>query len=540
MESIGMNSLVSDLKPLIAGDVSDAIEALDAVSSDFGGVERKQPRVVVRPIQSADVAAVMKYAITKEINVSTRAAGHSLNGQALSQGGILLDMRSLNQLHELNQDELWFRADAGATWQQIVDVALLEGVIPPVLTNNLDVTLGGTHAAAGLGQSSFRYGSQADNCLSLEVVTATGEILWCSPENNCELFEHVLCGYGQFGIITQVQHRLRRYRPHTRTYFLCYDDLSVLLKDQQTIVQSQLVDSLLTVFSPCILGFSRTENGPRPVVQWFYRIQATFELEKVADLDEATFLSSLNFYRHVHTEDVPFETYVQPLMQVPRPVETANPWLDVMLPASVAQEFIETALARIPSFIDFRSTPIGSFSLLSRHMHRPMFALPEEELILGFGMYPTVPKAHLEPVLKQLEQLSDLGFRLGGKRYLVSWIDFNRYQWQQQFGDYWSTINAMKRQYDPKGILNPGFIEYEEDTLPTLPSTAETPEVVVTARDSAAQSNNMQKSVSLKDQVASSIEATSAPSGLPAKALTLTAIALLAAWLLSGLSYGLI
>ncbi|MBE9060625.1 FAD-binding oxidoreductase [cf. Phormidesmis sp. LEGE 11477] len=537
-----MNSLVSDLQPLIAGDVTDAAEALEAVSGDFGGAVHKRPRVVVRPNSAADIAAVVKYAIAQGLHVSTRAAGHSLNGQALSQDGILLDMRSLNQLHELNQDELWFRADAGTTWQQVVDAALPKGVIPPVLTNNLDVTLGGTHAAAGLGQSSFRYGSQADNCLALEVVTSTGDILWCSPEQNRELFDHVLCGYGQFGIITQVQHRLRRYRPHTRTYFLCYDDLSVLLKDQQKIVQSELVDSLLTVFSPCVLGFSRTENGPRPIVQWFYRIQATLELEQVSDLDETAFLSSLNFYRHVHTEDAAFEAYVQPLMQVPRPVETANPWLDVMLPASAAQEFIETALAQVPSFIDFRATPIGSFSLLSRHLHRPMFAVPQEELILGFGMYPTVPKARLEPVLKQLEQLSDLGFKLGGKRYLVSWIDFNRKQWKQQFGDYWSTLNDMKRRYDPQGIFNPGFIEYEENTCsPMLPSKAATPEAAApTVPINGSPDDSIQDSSVPKEQIAAMGEPTPKASGLPAKALTVTAFALLVAWLLSEFSYSLV
>jgi len=41
--------------------------------------------------------------------------------------------------------------------------------------------MGGTHAA-GLGQNSFRHGSQADNCLGLEVVTGTGDLVWCTPE----------------------------------------------------------------------------------------------------------------------------------------------------------------------------------------------------------------------------------------------------------------------------------------------------------------------------------------------------------------------
>ncbi|MFE4106629.1 FAD-binding protein [Almyronema epifaneia] len=456
-----MKSVVSDLKPIIAGEVSSAADDLAAVSRDFGGVAYKQPQVVVRPQSSSDVAQVVKYAAAQGLTIASRAAGHSLNGQALSEGGILLDMRSLNQLHELQADHLWFKADAGATWQQIVEASLPAGVVPPVLTNNLDVTLGGTHSAAGLGQNSFRYGSQADNCLGLEVVTATGDVVWCSPTENSELFNHVLCGFGQFGIITQVQHRLRKYRSRTRTYFLCYDDLDLALQDQRSLVQAEQVDALLTLFSPCVLGFSRAGGGIRPLIQWFYRIQATFEFESEDEIKEDAFFADLNFYRHIHTEDLAFTQYVQPLMQVPHPVETANPWLDVLLPASAAKEFFETALNLVPSFIDFRTTPMGSFSLLSRNTHMPMFSLPQAELILAFGMYPTVPKARLEPVLKQLDHLTEVGFQKGGKRYLVSWVDFERAQWQKQFGEYWPQVNAMKQKYDPQGLFNPGFIQYE-------------------------------------------------------------------------------
>jgi len=68
-------------------------------------------------------------------------------------------------------------------WKQMVD--LPHGVVPPVLTNNFDVTMGGTHSAAGLGQNSFRHGSQADNCLGLEVV---GEIWFGVHRENSELF----------------------------------------------------------------------------------------------------------------------------------------------------------------------------------------------------------------------------------------------------------------------------------------------------------------------------------------------------------------
>ena len=456
-----MSGIVTDLKQIIAGEVSNKESDLEAVSQDFGNIIKKQPQIVIRPQDSSDVAQAIKYAAQKGLTISSRGAGRSLSGQSLNQGGILLDMRNLNQIDDFCPDELWFQADPGVTWKQVIDTAIPDGVIPPVLTNNFEVTLGGTLCAAGLGLSSFRYGSQADNCLALEVVTGTGDILWCTPEDNSELFYHVLCGYGQFGIITKVKNRLRKYRPYTRSYFLCYDDLDKLLDDAGGLVAQGRIDGLVSLFSPCLQGMSRKESQMKPLIQWFYRMQITVEFDAVNQVNDAELLADLNFYRHIHTEDLTFEQFIQPLGQVPHPVNTANTWIDLLLPGSSAREFIDIALERIPNFLDFRTLPIGSFCLNSRHHKLPMFPLPDDELIIGLGMYPSIPQTQVEVVLQQLNLLTDLGFQMGGKRYMATWAEFDLPQWRSQFGDYWLTVNEIKRKYDPLGILNPGFFKYE-------------------------------------------------------------------------------
>jgi cytokinin dehydrogenase len=457
-----MNSILTDLKKIISGEITNQSSDLEAVSQDFGNIIKKQPQIVIRPQNAHDIAAAIKYANQHGLTISSRAAGRSLSGQSLNAGGILLDMRNLHQIHKLSPDELWFEADAGVTWKEVIDTAIPLGVIPPVLTNNFDVTVGGTLSAAGLGLSSFRYGSQAENCLGLEVVTGTGDIVWCTPEENSELFHHVLCGYGQFGIITKVKSRLRKYRPYTRSYFLCYDDLDKLVHDARGLVAEGKIDGLVSLFSPCLQGMSRAENRMKPLIQWFYRMQITVEFDDVNQINDAELLADLNFYRHIHTEDLTFAQFIQPLGQVPEPVNTANTWIDVLLPGSRAKEFIDIALERVPSFLDFRTLPIGSFCLNSRNHNLPMFPLPDDDLIIGVGMYPTIPKSQVEPVLKQLNLLTDLGFQMGGKRYMATWADFDLAGWRSQFGDYWPRVNDLKRKYDPNGLLNPGFFKYEQ------------------------------------------------------------------------------
>jgi len=88
----------------------------------------------------------------------------------------------------------------------------------------------------GLGVASWRHGTQADNCLELEVVTGAGEIVRCSEGENRDLFDAARCGAGQFGVITEAVLKVRRHPPRFRSFHLLYDDLAALLGDLKTVM----------------------------------------------------------------------------------------------------------------------------------------------------------------------------------------------------------------------------------------------------------------------------------------------------------------
>ncbi|MHC5820637.1 MAG: FAD-binding protein, partial [Nostoc sp.] len=117
------------------------------VSQDFGGIFQKSPQVVVTPQNANDIAQTVKYAAHKGLVVSSRVAGHSLGGQSLNQDGIVLNMRNLDKIRDIQKDQLWFKADAGTSWNQVIDACLPDGLVPPVLTNYFGVSVGGTHSA---------------------------------------------------------------------------------------------------------------------------------------------------------------------------------------------------------------------------------------------------------------------------------------------------------------------------------------------------------------------------------------------------------
>src|SRR5262249_52594418 len=94
-------SLATDLKTLVKGAVADDDAAREAKSTDFGRMLRRVPGVVVRPASADDVAAVLRYARKHAVPVATRGEAHTQTGQSLTDGGILLDLTSLDRIHRV-------------------------------------------------------------------------------------------------------------------------------------------------------------------------------------------------------------------------------------------------------------------------------------------------------------------------------------------------------------------------------------------------------------------------------------------------------
>ena len=170
-------SWTNELAQEISGRVLTDDVAREVVATDFGRVMVRRPQVVVCPASAEDVARVVKFAARNSLTVATRGGGHSQAGQSLSDQ-IVLDMTSLNQVRRVAEDAV--TVQAGIKWRALVEHLAPQRLSPPVLTNNLDVTVGGTLSMGGLGVASWRHGTQADNCLELEVVTGAGEIVRCS------------------------------------------------------------------------------------------------------------------------------------------------------------------------------------------------------------------------------------------------------------------------------------------------------------------------------------------------------------------------
>ncbi|MEU6037993.1 FAD-binding protein [Actinomadura sp. NPDC047616] len=173
---------------------------------DFGGIVRTSPLRVARPSCARDVADAVQQAEADGLAVAARGCGHSTAGESQAPGGVVIDMRGMRAAHEVGRGHV--TVDAGATWREVLDATLPHGLTPPVLTDHLDLTVGGTLSAGGVGGASHVHGTQAANVLELEVVTRQGEIAVCSASRRRGLFDAVRAGMGRYGVITQATLRL--------------------------------------------------------------------------------------------------------------------------------------------------------------------------------------------------------------------------------------------------------------------------------------------------------------------------------------------
>jgi FAD/FMN-containing dehydrogenase len=453
------------LRSGIEGVVLPGAQAHDEFLTNFGRIHHWRPQVVVKPARAEDVLATLDHARRSGLTVSTRGAAHSQSQLAINRDGVLLDMKSMGRILEVDPARRTITVEPGAIWRDVVARSYHHGLIPPVLTNNLSVTVGGTLSVAGIGVASFKYGAQTDNVEELEVATVDGAVHRCSRGQEPELFWGVLSGLGQIGIILKARLRLRPAKPMTRTYDLLYDDARAFMGDARMAMESGRWDDLESWCAPCPQGLKWVGGVRQPFARWFFPFHLTAEFEPGSPPDDAAMLQGLRPYRDVLVDDLPtheFANRLVPVFDIWKRLGTwehIHPWMEVVLPWRTAAEYLDTVLPDLSPGVN-----VGGHVLLwparSSVSEVPLFMHPKEEYLIGFGILPAVPPRMWETVRPRLQAASELAIAMGGKRYLSGWIEFSAEQWREHFGERWEQFASLKRRHDPDGRLNPGFVTF--------------------------------------------------------------------------------
>ena len=183
----------------------------DIARAVWNGAIDRRPRLIARCIGTADVVAAVRFARKHDLEVAIRRGGHNVAGTAVCDDGIVID---LSAMRAVRVDAVGRRAwvQGGALWgdvdheTQAHGLATTGGIVSH--TGVAGLALGG-----GVGWLMRKHGLTVDNLLSVDVVTAEGELLRASEDEHPDLFWALRGGGGNFGVVTSFEFRLHCVGP---------------------------------------------------------------------------------------------------------------------------------------------------------------------------------------------------------------------------------------------------------------------------------------------------------------------------------------
>jgi FAD/FMN-containing dehydrogenase len=183
----------------------------DAARRIWNGAIDRRPAYIARCTGVADVVMAVRFARERDLLVAVRSGGHGVAGHAVCDGGLVIDLSPMKGIR-VDPQARTARAQAGVLWgeldreTQLHELATVGGIVTH--TGIAGLTLGG-----GIGWLMRKYGATVDNLLSVDLVTADGDLVTASADANAELFWGVRGGGGNFGIVTSFEFRVHPVGP---------------------------------------------------------------------------------------------------------------------------------------------------------------------------------------------------------------------------------------------------------------------------------------------------------------------------------------
>ncbi|XVF36042.1 hypothetical protein REPUB_Repub19eG0024400 [Reevesia pubescens] len=472
---------------------------VETASLDFGLLTLAEPLAVLHPSSAQDIAQLVKLAYGSSnhgFTVSARGHGHSINGQAQTTNGVVIQMSGSkgSSRKPPPQPRVWARKRyvdvwGGELWINVLKSTLEYGLAPKSWTDYLYLSVGGTLSNAGISGQAFNHGPQISNVYELDVVTGKGEVLTCSEEQNPKLFHAVLGGLGQFGIITRARISLEPAPQRVRWIRVLYSNFTAFTKDQEYLIslhakpasqKFDYVEGFVIVDEGLINNWRSSFFSPRNPVKIsslsanggvLYCLEITKNYHEstadTIDQEVETLLKKLNFIpTSVFTTDLLFVDFLDRVHKSELKLrskglwEVPHPWLNLFVPKSKMAGFDKGVFKGILG--KKTSGPILIYPMnKNKWDHRSSAVTPDEDVFylvafLRSALDNGEETQSLEYLTNQNRQIlrfcDDAGINV--KQYLPHYT--TQEEWMDHFGNKWDWFHQMKMEFDPRHILASG------------------------------------------------------------------------------------
>ncbi len=207
-----LQSAMQKFRESLRGDsLCPGEQGYDEARKIWNSMIDKRPALIARCAGVADVIHSVNFADANNVLLAVRGGGHNIAGNAVCDDGLVIDLSPMKSVR-VDPARRTARAEPGVTWREFDHATQTFGL---ATTGGQISTTGiaGLTLSGGWGYLARQYGLSCDNLLSVDLVTANGQFLTASADENADLFWGVRGGGGNFGIVTSFEYQLHAVGP---------------------------------------------------------------------------------------------------------------------------------------------------------------------------------------------------------------------------------------------------------------------------------------------------------------------------------------